>query len=87
VGQLELSRPDVGVYSREVRGASCEEVANAVAFVLALALTGEDPTAQPAAEPPSLPVPPATLTPTPPPLSEHALKREPPPSTLTSTKA
>jgi hypothetical protein len=78
VGQLELNRPDAGVYSREVRGASCEEVANAVAFVLALALTAQDPPAQPAWEPPSPPVPLATPAPTPPLRSEHALKREPP---------
>jgi hypothetical protein len=81
VGQLELSLPDVGAYSREVRGASCEEVANALAFVLALALTAKEPAAQPASEPPSPRSPPVTPTPAPPALSEQPLTREPPQST------
>src|ERR1700685_2739226 len=38
VGQLALHRPDGSSYDREVTGASCAEVSNALAFVLALAL-------------------------------------------------
>jgi hypothetical protein len=47
VGRLELLRADGSTYHREVSGASCAEVANALAFVLALALGAKDP------EPPS----------------------------------
>lgn len=42
VGRLALQRADASRYDREVTGASCAEVANALAFVLALALGAED---------------------------------------------
>ena len=40
VGQLALRRSDASSYDREVTGASCGEVANALAFVLAMATPG-----------------------------------------------
>src|SRR5882724_4324372 len=42
VGQLALRRSDASNYAREVTGDSCPEVANALAFVLALALGAKD---------------------------------------------
>jgi hypothetical protein len=66
-GRLALRRADGSGYERKVSGASCTEVANAVAFVLALALVAnEGPPAPspdsgvaPVAQPPALEVPPA----------------------------
>ena len=60
-GELQLRRADGTQYDREVLGASCAEVANALAFVLALAL-GVDDSAAIAAEPPN-------TSPEPPPLA------------------
>jgi hypothetical protein len=64
VGRLDLERPDGTTYQRDVGGTTCSEVANALSFVLALALGAKDPgQAEPtAAAPPaaaSAPVPPA----------------------------
>ena len=64
VGQLELRRSDASNYDREVTGASCEEVANALAFVLALALSAKDASAPSEAPAPSeTPAPPAVVEP------------------------
>lgn len=41
-GRLALRRADASRYEREVSGASCSEVANALAFVLALALVADE---------------------------------------------
>jgi hypothetical protein len=66
VGHLELQRADNSKYEREVTGASCAEVANALAFVLALALGVNDPPAASAIEPPaSTPVVPFPQPPVP----------------------
>jgi hypothetical protein len=85
VGQLELRRSDASNYDREVTGASCEEVANALAFVLALALGAKDATApsdvpasptvvEPPAAPPPVPsVNPPPMPSPPPPLLPHEL--------------
>ena len=71
VGQLALRRSDGSTYDREVTGASCSEVANALAFVLALALGAKEAaapsppvTVAPVAAPPPVPPskPPATLS-------------------------
>ena len=43
VGTLELERRDGSHYQRTMHGASCAEVANALAFVLALTLTATEP--------------------------------------------
>src|SRR5260370_29948963 len=64
-GRLTIASDGAITGSRDVRGASCEEVANVLAFAVALAV---DPRATRPAPPPSppLPVPPAP-PPTPPP--------------------
>jgi hypothetical protein len=51
VGRLALQRADASRYEREVTGASCDEVTNALAFVLALALGAENPAPTPAVTP------------------------------------
>jgi hypothetical protein len=66
-GQLQLRRADGTQYDREVRGASCAEVANALAFVLALALGVDDPAAVAAEPPNSTPEPPPPAAPVSPP--------------------
>jgi hypothetical protein len=53
VGQLALRRSDASSYDREVTGTSCTEVANALAFVLALALGTKEATASSAEPAPS----------------------------------
>lgn len=58
LGKLELVRADGSRYQREVRGPSCTEVADALAFVLALTLTAKEPAAQAAPEPSKPPEPP-----------------------------
>jgi len=52
VGQLEIVRRDGSRYQRGVRGASCDEVAHALAFVLALTLTATELPPSPAPKPP-----------------------------------
>ena len=85
VGQLEIHRADGSTYDREVSGATCEEVANALAFVLALALGAKDPSPEPARAVPEVvaqAAPPA-LPPLPPPAA--SLPAANPPSTLVAT--
>src|SRR5690242_12073697 len=41
-GTLEMRRSDGTHYVRQIRGVSCDEVAPALAFVMALSLVGED---------------------------------------------
>jgi hypothetical protein len=69
VGQLRMGRRDGTRYAREIVGASCEEAASAVAFVLALAVSGQEETMPPekhaAAVPTTLPA--ETERPAPPP--------------------
>jgi hypothetical protein len=67
IGDLSLQRADASSYEREVGGASCAEVANALAFVLALALGAKELAAAPvvapapsATEPPPPPAPPVS---------------------------
>ena len=63
VGQLDLQRADSSQYERAVNGVSCAEVANALAFVLALALGTKDPPAAPAeATPAQTPATPEAAT-------------------------
>ncbi|MEP7050756.1 MAG: hypothetical protein ABJB12_10400 [Pseudomonadota bacterium] len=54
VGRLALQRADAATYDREVTGASCAEVTNALAFVLALALGAKDQASPPVAAPTAL---------------------------------
>ncbi|HEY3255506.1 MAG TPA: hypothetical protein VGJ91_16220, partial [Polyangiaceae bacterium] len=63
VGELELVRGDGSHYQREVRGATCGEVANALAFVLALTLTAKEPPAPVAPELPKAAPPRAIVSP------------------------
>ena len=71
VGQLQLRRRDGTRYAREVRGTSCSEVAPAIAFIVALALSGQEETAPtPRAPTPTAPSPIAPL-----PATEQALAR------------
>lgn len=82
VGQLALRRSDGSSYDREVTGASCAEVANALAFVLALALGAQDrttPSVESAA--PAVAAPPAAPPPVPAlvPLAVTASASAPPP--------
>jgi hypothetical protein len=67
-GKLTVRRPDGSQYVRQVQGSSCGEVAPALAFVLALALSGEDeprPSARPR-EVPSAALSSETVPPAPP---------------------
>lgn len=89
VGRLALQRADGSSYDREVSGASCAEVASALAFVLALALGAEDPAATTVAapatpKPPEAEQPPKPSTPPPvtsvPPVNRSAPAPEPRPS-------
>ena len=57
IGRLELVRADGSHYQREVRGSSCAEVADALAFVLALTLTAKADTPPVAREPTQPPKP------------------------------
>lgn len=78
VGRLELHRADGSTYNREVSGAACAEVANALAFVLALALGAKDP--EPAAQesaPESKPEASPAPAPPPPPTAPVALSAPP----------
>lgn len=61
VGQLDLERRDGSRYQRVVQGVSCAEVAEALAFVLALTLTATERPPAEAKEPPPLVEPPASV--------------------------
>jgi hypothetical protein len=56
-GRFELTRDDGTRYVRELGGASCDEAAQALAFVLAYALGGGDPEHAPLPEIPAQPAP------------------------------
>jgi hypothetical protein len=58
VGQLRIRRRDGTRFAREVRGASCSEVAPAIAFIVALSLSGQGESApEPPATAPTAPLP------------------------------
>jgi hypothetical protein len=53
VGQLQIQRRDGTRFGREVRDASCTEVAQAIAFIVALALSGQAENVPPEPAPPA----------------------------------
>jgi hypothetical protein len=57
VGQLQIRRRDGTRFGREVRDASCTEVAQAIAFIVGLALSGQAENAPPEPPPPAPPAP------------------------------
>src|SRR4051812_20129791 len=58
VGQLQIRRRDGTRFGREVRDESCSQVAQAIAFIVALALSGQVENApEPAPPAPTAPVP------------------------------
>ena len=68
VGRLDLERYDGTAYRRDVAGATCAEVANALSFVLALALSDKDANGSEAAPVASPSVPPPAQSASPPPV-------------------
>ncbi|MEO7036846.1 MAG: hypothetical protein ABI548_23045 [Polyangiaceae bacterium] len=89
-GRLELHRLDASEYSREVSGGTCSEVANAIAFVLALALGAKDtaPEVAAAPEPPPPPAPtPVPVPPLPSPPAPVVAEQKASPSELSATRA
>jgi hypothetical protein len=74
-GSLEIRRGDGSFYTREVRATTCSEVSAAIAFILALALNGQNeaPPDPPFPSAPIAPLPPDDLAPRPPPARESGV--------------
>jgi hypothetical protein len=76
-GHLELERSDGASYARDLGGPTCADVAPALAFVLALALTGQEKESDfvPPAQPTAAPARASAESPAPPPAPKRALAR------------